>query len=221
MNHKKEHTIKMNNPNNSLELKTIFFNNFKKWMKLKGMKQTELARGLNTGYSTVHNWYKGITVPSLNKISEIAKLLDIEVEELIYSKTTQMIVNEQKQMKSVSILNLQSEDLEAIGKRQVDISIYANDCFYFYMMDDSMEPFFYKDDLMLCMKCSTVRAGDYVMIKDTKGHFVYQVENVQPNEIRLIPRNNRYSERIIEKKRLGIDVFIVGRILELTRSLSH
>lgn len=211
----------MDDSNAPVDLKTIFSNNFIKWMKIKGMKQTELARGLHTGYSTVHNWYKGVTVPSLSKITEIAKLLDIEPEQLTLAESTQKTVKEQKQMKLVSILNLQSEDLEEIGKRQVDISIYANDCFYFFMMDDSMEPIFYKDDLMLCMKCSNVRANDYVMIKDTRGHFVYQVETVQSNEIILIPRNNRYNERIIEKKRLGIDVFIVGRILEFTRKLPY
>lgn len=211
----------MDDSNAPVDLKTVFSNNFLKWMKIKGMKQTELARGLNTGYSTVHNWYKGVTVPSLSKITEIAKLLDIEPEQLTLAESTQTTVKEQKQMKLVSILDLQSEDLEEIGKRQVNISIYANDCFYFHMMDDSMEPMFLKEDLLLCMKCSSIKAKDFVMIKDQKGHFVYQVETVQSNEIRLISLNSRYNERIIDKKRLGIDVFIVGRILELTRTFPY
>lgn len=211
----------MDDSNAPVDLKTVFSKNFLKWMKIKGMKQTELARGLNTGYTTVHNWYKGVTVPSLSKITEIAKLLDIEPEQLTQAESTQTTVKEQTQMKLVSILDLQSEDLEEIGKRQVNISIYANDCFYFHMMDDSMEPMFLKEDLLLCMKCSSIKAKDFVMIKDQKGHFVYQVETVQSNEIRLISLNSRYNERIIDKKRLGIDVFIVGRILELTRTFPY
>lgn len=56
----------------------IFSKNLEYALAKKGKKQIDLSRDLNIPKSTISSWCRGKRIPKLNKLSRIAKYLNIE-----------------------------------------------------------------------------------------------------------------------------------------------
>ena len=56
-------------------------------LELQGRSQTWLARELGYSYAIVNNYVNNKTQPSKEALRRVAKLLDINVKELLISKT--------------------------------------------------------------------------------------------------------------------------------------
>lgn len=48
----------------------------------KGLKKSYIAQELNVNRTTLMNWMKGKTYPPLDKAVQLAKLLDVKLEDL-------------------------------------------------------------------------------------------------------------------------------------------
>lgn len=57
--------------------------NIKKYRKLKGYKQKELAEKINVSEQAISQYERGEREPKLNTLNNIAKALDIEVVDLL------------------------------------------------------------------------------------------------------------------------------------------
>ena len=51
-----------------------------------GMSQQELANELNITQGAVSQWEKGVTAPSIDKLPELAKILNCSIDELLGNK---------------------------------------------------------------------------------------------------------------------------------------
>lgn len=63
--------------------KTIKMNRIKEILDKKGIKQTRLAEQLGKSYNMVNGYVKNRRQPTLEVLFEIARILDVEVKELI------------------------------------------------------------------------------------------------------------------------------------------
>jgi putative transcriptional regulator len=66
----------------SIEIKV---NTIKKTLKSKGVKQTWLAQRLEKSYNMVNGYVQNRRQPSLEDLYKIAKILDVDIKELIVS----------------------------------------------------------------------------------------------------------------------------------------
>lgn len=63
-------------------MRYIFGENLKKYRKAKKITQEMLAKRLNMSHAIISNWERGIKYPMLDKVYDIANVLEIEVVEL-------------------------------------------------------------------------------------------------------------------------------------------
>ena len=60
-----------------------FSENLKKYRTEKGMTQAELAKQINVSQNLLCEWEKRVRYPHLDKVFDIARVLEVEVEDLL------------------------------------------------------------------------------------------------------------------------------------------
>lgn len=58
-------------------------NNLKEILDNKGIKASHVAKKLDVSTQTLYNWIHQRSQPSLHKLSELSKLIDVPMSELI------------------------------------------------------------------------------------------------------------------------------------------
>src|SRR5690554_5815603 len=66
-------------------MKTSFAKKFSEQRKLKGFTQEQISERLNVSPQAVSKWENDISYPDITLLSEISKLLDISIDELLGS----------------------------------------------------------------------------------------------------------------------------------------
>lgn len=56
--------------------------------RAKNMTQMELADALNISYQAVSNWERGVSMPDISKLPELAELLEVSIDELLGKKSS-------------------------------------------------------------------------------------------------------------------------------------
>lgn len=74
------------------QLAQLTANKIKKFRKLKGLTQEELAMMLGVSRTTLGNWESGTRIPPLDQYCELAYLLDCSLDELV--KTDEQLTPE-------------------------------------------------------------------------------------------------------------------------------
>ncbi len=73
----------------------MIFMNIKENRKKKGLSQGQLAEKLNIKQTTMSKWELNKSTPSLQRLAEIAEVLDVSLDDLvIYKKSHQKTTNE-------------------------------------------------------------------------------------------------------------------------------
>ena len=54
--------------------------------KQKGMSQEELSKKLGLTQGTISQWENGVTLPTADKLPEIAKVLDCTIDDLFHAE---------------------------------------------------------------------------------------------------------------------------------------
>ncbi|MBG6129523.1 transcriptional regulator with XRE-family HTH domain [Aquimarina sp. EL_43] len=62
-------------------------NRIKEVLEDKGIKQTWLSEKLGKSYNMVNSYVQNRTQPSLEVLNQVAEILDVDVKELIVSKS--------------------------------------------------------------------------------------------------------------------------------------
>lgn len=83
--------------------KEIFSKRLSFYMRLKGIKQSDIVKDLKLNSSTVSNWCQGIMIPRMNKLKLLANYLNVSVGDLIDDKTEE-IEQERKDLYYLSTL---------------------------------------------------------------------------------------------------------------------
>ncbi len=82
--------------------------------KEKDLTQVELADQLGISYQAVSNWERGDSMPDISKLSELAEIFDISIDELLgHSKQTE-VIKEIIDEKNVVAKDLDGETLEDV-----------------------------------------------------------------------------------------------------------
>ena len=63
--------------------------------KSKGLNQTELAKELDTIQQVVSDYENGVRTPSLDRLVELAQILDVSLDELVEFKKIQRKISKE------------------------------------------------------------------------------------------------------------------------------
>ncbi len=72
-------------------IREIFSNNLKKFLKEQKKTQLELANFVGISDAAVNNWVKGYKLPRMDKVDKICKFFSIKRSDLLESTTPQSI----------------------------------------------------------------------------------------------------------------------------------
>lgn len=67
--------------------------------KSKGLNQTELAKELDTIQQVVSDYENGVRTPSLDRLVELAQILDVSLDELVEFKKIQHKISKEDKNK--------------------------------------------------------------------------------------------------------------------------
>lgn len=70
--------------------KQIFSKRINFFMRLKGIKQSDIVRDLNLNSSTVSNWCQGIMIPRMDKLKLLADYLGVSIGDLVDDNTDEI-----------------------------------------------------------------------------------------------------------------------------------
>lgn len=100
----------------------MFSENLKKYRLNQKLSKAELARKLNLQYTTYDNYERGTGEPKLNKLIEIANILNVSIDDLVGRTPT----NEDERLKKEinDLLNIQEFKLKSIDKNSILFDMY-------------------------------------------------------------------------------------------------
>lgn len=100
----------------------MFSENLKKYRLNQKLSKAELARKLNLQYTTYDNYERGTGEPKLNKLIEIANILNVSIDDLVGRTPT----NEDDRLKKEinDLLNIQEFKLKSIDKNSILFDMY-------------------------------------------------------------------------------------------------
>ena len=104
-----------------MDVSRLFTQNLKKWRKIAGLSQKELAQKCGTGYSYMRQIESGVGHPSFALLTKLAEALEIEPYKLFYNDTAgeHCIVVESKDIDNIKtdfLKNISEEFDTVIGK---------------------------------------------------------------------------------------------------------
>lgn len=86
-------------------------NKIKECRVAAGMKQTELAKLLNVGASTISNWETGYSAPDIESLKVMAKALEVSIDELLgVEKAPTVEADGERKVIDISKLNPANQD---------------------------------------------------------------------------------------------------------------
>lgn len=97
---------------------TLFGNNLKKLMALKGVTQTQLAEKLGMKQGSISDWFRKDILPNGKRLAEIAEIFGVTTNELLYDKVIPK-VEPTEEMVLISKEALEAKDREIEYLRQI------------------------------------------------------------------------------------------------------
>jgi len=73
-----------------MDLNQLFIKNLKKWRKIRGISQKDLAERCDSGHSYIRQIESGVGTPSFAFIGKLAKALQIEPYQLFFDETVKI-----------------------------------------------------------------------------------------------------------------------------------
>ena len=90
---------------------------------MKGYTQKQLAEKLNIGGTTVTGYEKDNSEPSMNTISKIMQILDVDANFLFQDESCETTQTEKELSEKIKNLAKKYRDLDSFGKQTVDITL--------------------------------------------------------------------------------------------------
>ena len=186
------------------------------FMKAKGIKQKELTASLGLKESAFSEWKKGKTHSYRKYLKEIAAILDVREDELLFDE----IPSEKRHVLPifgmVSCGNGCNVMEEVIGYETADVQYDEEEYFWLQAEGDSMYPKIMDGDLVLVKRQTSVDVGDTaVLVVDEQEGYLKKV-NYTEQKIELISFNPFYQPIIFEGRNV-LRVRVIGKVVELKR----
>ena len=186
------------------------------FMKAKDIKQKELTASLGLKESAFSEWKKGKTHSYRKYLKEIAAILDVREDELLFDE----IPSEKRHVLPifgmVSCGNGCNVMEEVIGYETADVQYDEEEYFWLQAEGDSMYPKIMDGDLVLVKRQTSVDVGDTaVLVVDEQEGYLKKV-NYTEQKIELISFNPFYQPIIFEGRNV-LRVRVIGKVVELKR----
>lgn len=90
----------------------MFAETLKILRKQRNIKQSEMAAALNVTQGAVANWEKGLRAPSLDILPDIARLLDVSIDQLFGIQPTPQIILTDEEKRVLSAYRAADEKIK-------------------------------------------------------------------------------------------------------------
>lgn len=189
-----------------------------KYLRLKNnMEQTELAQKLDRGATSVSNWENGNSIPKAGIISDIAKLFNVTMNDLMNSDLQNMSVSKNViELNKIPVVSKISagKPIEAEENIENYISIpnAKPNTFGLIVSGDSMNREFKEDDIVIVEKDAPVENGQIGVVMINGYDATVKRIKYDDDKIILIPEsyNNEHFPQIYN---VNDEITIVGRVV--------
>ena len=82
--------------------------------KEKNLTQVELADQLGISYQAVSNWERGDSMPDISKLSELAEILEVSIDELLGHNKQTKVIKDLIDDKEIKIQELSEEEIKDV-----------------------------------------------------------------------------------------------------------
>lgn len=204
-----------------------FSSNLKHLRTQKGLEQLELAHMLGRkSSSSISEWEKGTYTPKSGILSDIARIFNVSLEELMNSDLTKPnnIKKTSPQTVRIPILGtiacgdpiIAEENINGYRYESPD-NLPSGDLYYLEASGDSMEPTIPNGSYVLIREQSEVEYGEIAAVL-VNGESEATLKKVvrQGETVMLVPINSSYEPIIITKDN---PARIIGKAIRFTQDL--
>lgn len=186
------------------------------FMKEKGIKQKELTASLGLKESAFSEWKKGKTHSYRKYMKEIAAILGVREDEILFDEIPSEKRNLLPIYGMVSCGTGCNVMEEVIGYETADSQYNESDYFWLQAEGDSMYPKIMDGDLVLVKRQTSVDVGDTaVLVVDEEEGYLKKV-NYTDTRIELHSFNPFYQPIVFEGRNVT-RVRVIGKVVELKR----
>ena len=189
--------------------------NIKKYRKSKGFTQQELADRSSISRSYLGDIEGGRYNPSIGTLEDIANALDVKVNSLIDSSSSNAVTIPVLGRIAAGIpLEAITDiiDYEEIPEKMARCGEY----FALEVKGDSMEPKFSEGDVVIVRKQPTIESGEIAIVIVNNEDATMKVVKKHDTGIFLVSTNPNYEPRFFTNEEVvNLPVKILGKVVEL------
>ena len=221
------------NDSNMQESSNMFWKNYLKLCKDKGLSPTAVAKGLNFSSGSVTEWKKG-RIPSKKTLQKLADFFKVSVEYFFidHSESNSEIEKEPESTRrpgvripvygnvaaGVPILAIENYDSDDPDDWEEITEKMANTGEYFALRihGDSMEPKISNGDIVIVRIQQTIESGETAIVRINGDEATCKKVKRTPEGMMLISTNPVYEPMFFTPKQVQeLPVEIIGKVVEL------
>ncbi|USQ13729.1 LexA family transcriptional regulator [Legionella lytica] len=196
--------------------------NLKKLLKKEGISENELSKRIGIPQQMINRIITGINQnPKLSTITPIANYFKISLHELISNAELDTndthSLNTQRKIPYIEFKDIEVYGIsEALTKSKKFIAAdldYNKNYFATSMNDDSMEPKFSKNTILVFEKEKEPFNGDFCLLKDEGNHYVFRQIMINSSNKKFIKCLNPTSD-LYTVIPLPINIYVLATLLE-------
>lgn len=190
--------------------------------KQHGLSQDELAARLGyKSFTTIQKWESGVSEPPLKQIAKMAKLFNINMQDLVDCTLPQQ--TSPKKGFKIPVLGQVAAGVpieaieDVIDYEEIPVEwTKTGEYFGLKIKGDSMSPRILDGDVVIVRKQSTCDSSDIaVILVDGEDATVKKIQ-ISNGGIMLIPLNPAYDPKFFDRQTvLNLPVTIIGKVVEL------
>ena len=174
------------------EERQIISDNLKALLSQSKKKRTEVAKDLNVKYSTFCDWVRARTAPDANQVKKLADYFKVSVGEITNRSEEHNSISDSEILDSKVRVTIFKTVECADGSTAYDTDYEYIDKYLpgvqesigFRLNDDSMEPEYYKGDIIIARKVKYLNSyGDYILDTNSSSEWFPDLRLV-----RVIPK---------------------------------
>lgn len=201
------------------EQNKIFSNNLKRYIRLSGKSQVEIAHDLKFTTSALSEWVNGNMYPRIDKIQALADYFNIYKSDLTEDKSDSLQVKGIKiPVLGKVIAGIPIEAIEEIlDYEEIEMELAKTGEFFgLQIKGDSMEPRMQEGDVVIVRKQETAITGDIAIVLVNGDDATVKKIKLLKDGIMLIPFNNKYDPWEYTADDINnLPVRIIGKVIEL------
>ncbi|WP_249086781.1 XRE family transcriptional regulator [Raoultella ornithinolytica] len=173
----------------------------------------DFAKKAGVGYSTIHNYLKGISSPTLDNLLLRAKAGGVSVEWLATGKESTKAMSTDQIGITLQIPFIDSDEYLFMNSSTFpDLQEKAESLAALRVSTDVMEPTFLVDSILLIDQHNKQLKDGKVVVLHKEGNYLYKRVQVVPDGYNLSSDNTKYSAMIVNQDSLS-SFDVLGEVL--------